>query len=379
MRIIYSLILVWTLVWQVQLSHAVREGTANAKVMIQQYEREGNFAKAALWHEAAADCLKIISIPMTEIQIRYYLCHGKDALVERSRGELAKIKKRREYHLKAAKTYWERSETEGTSPELEAEREKITQFISTWVQIYPNQFYHYGIYPSFFKAEQEIFKRRGDYAAALNLEADAAEMCADQYNEITVAYFRRVALNSDQPPCEGGKDKAGPFASPLVRGVGVALNHNAKGAAGEAGREAISRRAVNHLSKVGEDCATQYKKVRDAHRQRAALLRELAEGKPKTSPIEAESVLRDLSRQLINPAPKLTSAQTLRIANGDARLQEHLNAHTGVHGYASFQGFAWFVSYYNHGWGNLGFVLVDDKTGTVLNILNFHPKHQAQN
>ena len=345
MKTIYSLILVWTLVWQVQLSHAVREGTANAKVMIQRYEREGNFAKAALWHEAAADCLKIISIPMTEIQIRYYLCHGKDAPVERSRGELAKIKKRREYHLKAAKTYWERSETEGPSPELEAEREKITQFISTWVQIYPNQFYHYGIYPSFFKAEQEIFKRRGDYAAVLNLEADAAGMCADQYNEITVAYFRGVALNRDA--------------------VG--------GAAGGVGREAISRRAVNHLSKVGEDCATQYKKVRDAHRQQAALLRALAEGKPKMSPIEAESVLKDLSHQSISPAPKLTSAQALRIANRDARLQAHLKTHTGVHGYASFQGFAWFVSYYNHGWGNLGFVLVDDKTGIVLDILNLFP------
>jgi hypothetical protein len=44
-----------------------------------------------------------------------------------------------------------------------------------------------------------------------------------------------------------------------------------------------------------------------------------------------------------------------------------------VHGYASFQGFAWFVSYYNHGWGNLGVALVDDETGTVLDILNFLP------
>ena len=348
MKIIYSLIVLWTLVWHVQLCYAVREGTANAKVMIQRYEREGNFAKAALWHEAAADCLKIISIPMTEIQIRYYLRHGKNVRAERSRRELAHIKERREYHLKAAKTHWEKSETEGTSFELETEREKITQFISTWAQIYPNRFYHYGIYPSFFKAEQETFKRRGDYAAALNLEADAAEMCADQYNEITVAYFQGIALDRD------------------AVGEGV-------------GGEAISRRAVNHLSKVGEDCVTQYEKVQDAHRQRAALLRELAEGKPKTSPIEAESVLRDLSRQPISPAPKLTSAQALKIANRDARLQAHLKAHTGVHGYASFQGFAWFVSYYNHGWGNLGCVLVDDKTGTVLDILNFHPKHQSQN
>ena len=345
MKTIYSLIVLWTLVWHVQLSHAVREGTANAAVMIHRYEREGNFAKVALWHQAAADCLKIISIPMTEIQIRYYLRHGESTLVERSRGELADIKKRRECHLRAAKTHREGLEPGRTSPELEVEREKITQFISTWAQIYPNRFYHYGIYPAFFKRQQEIFKRRGDYAAVLNLEADAAEMCADQYNEITVAYFRGVALNRDA--------------------VG--------GAAGDGGREVISRRAANHLSKVNEDRVTQYERVRDAHRQRATLLRELAEGKPKTSPIEAKTVLRDLSRQSISPAPKLTSTQALRIANRDPRLQEHLRAHTGVHGYASFQGFAWLVSYYNHGWGNLGIALVDDKAGTVLDILNLPP------
>ncbi len=341
MKAIYSLIVLWTLAYHVQLCYAVREGTANAKVMIQRYEWEENFAKAALWHEAAADCLKIISMPMTEVQIQYYLRHGKNVLAERSRGELAHIKERREYHLKAARAHWERPETERTSPDIDAEREKTTQFISTWVQIYPNRFYQYGIYPSFFKRQQEIFKRRRDYAAILNLEADAAEMCADQYDEITVAYFRRGVLNCD------------------------AVGGTAEGVR----REAICHHAANHLSKVGEDSIMQYEKIRDAHRQRAALLRAIAEGKPETPPTEAESVLNES----INPAPKLTPKQALGIASKDMRLQEHLKAHTGVHGYASFQGFAWFVSYYNHGWGNLGVVLVDDKTGTVLDILSFLP------
>ena len=161
MKTIYPLVVLWTLVWHFQPCYAVREGTANAKVMIQRYERERDFTKAALWHEAAADCLKIISIPMTELQIRYYLRHGNNVLVERSRRELAHIKERREYHLKAARAHWERSETERTSPEIEVEREKTTQFISTWAQIYPNRFYHYGIYASFFKVEQEIFKKKG--------------------------------------------------------------------------------------------------------------------------------------------------------------------------------------------------------------------------
>lgn len=342
MKVIYSLIVLWMLVWHVQLSGAVHEGTANAEVMIQRYEREGNSAKAALWHEAAADCLNIISVPMTELQIRYYLRHGNNVRAERSRGELADIKERREYHLKDAIAHWNKSETERTSPEIEAEREKITQFISAWAQIYPNRFYHYGIYPSFFKVEQEIFKKNGDYAAVLNLEADAAEMCADQYNKVTVAHFREIGLDRDA--------------------IG-----------GSVGGEAISRHAANRLSKVRSDCVIRYEKIRDAHRQRAALLRGIVEGKPKTPFIEAETVLRDLSHQSISPAPKLTSTQALKIANSNNRLKEHLKAHTGVHAYASFQGFAWFVSYYNHGWGNLGVVLIDDKTGTVLDILNLLP------
>lgn len=361
MKTIYSLIILWTLVWHVQRSDAVREGTANAEVMIQRYEREGDFVKAALWHEAAADCLKVISIPMMEMQIRYYVRHEKNTLAARSRGELVDIKKRWEHHLNAAKTHWKGVETEGISLEIEAEREKIRQFISTWVQIYPSRFYHYGIYPAFFRVEREIFKKKRDYAAVLNLEADAAEMCAAQYNELTVAYLRGIALNSDA----------------VGRGVR---------------REAISHRRENrlrypktHQMVLGSmsieltdntlgileaDYVTQYEEVRDAHRRRAVLFREIAEGKPKTPPIETEFVLRDLPCQSISLAPKLTSTQALRIADRDARIQEHLRAHRGVHGYASFQGFAWFVSYYNHGWGNLGIALVDDKTGTVLAILN---------
>ena len=345
MKATYPFIALWTLVWQIQISDAVREGTANAKVMIQRYERERDFARAALWHEAAADCLKIISIPMAEIQIRYYVRHGKHAMADRSRGELADIRERREYHLKAAKTYWERLETEGISAELEGDRKKIAKFISAWAQIYPSRFYHYGIYPSFFKVEQEIFKRRGDSAAILDLEADAAEMCAEQYNEITVAYFQGIALDR--------------------KAVGEGV-----------GGETISHRGENYLSKVGKDCVIQYEKVREAYRRRATLLREIAEGKPKTLPIETETVLRDLPHQPIRPAPQLTPTQALRIANSDARLQKHLKTHTGVHGYASFQGFAWFVSYYNHGWGNLGTVLVDDKTGTVLDILMVDAKNK---
>ena len=123
------------LIWQVQLSDAVREGTANAEVMIQRYEREGNFAKAALWHEAAADCLKIISVPMIEIQIRYYVHQGKNALGRPESWRVSGPKGTAGISSEGCEgtlgTDQKRTELQ---PELAAEHEKTTQFISTWAQ-----------------------------------------------------------------------------------------------------------------------------------------------------------------------------------------------------------------------------------------------------
>jgi hypothetical protein len=47
-------------------SEAVYEGSANANMMIRRYERKGQFGKAALWREAAAECFDMISIPSEE-------------------------------------------------------------------------------------------------------------------------------------------------------------------------------------------------------------------------------------------------------------------------------------------------------------------------
>ncbi len=317
------LLAIFMLVFYIQSSHAVREGTLNANIMIKCYERDGDFAKAALWREAAAGCLEIISMPMTEIQIRYYILHGKDALVETRRRELADIKAQREYHLQRAKANWEKSITNPAKRELAAEHEKIAQFIATWAPTYPDRFYDYGVYPNFFKKQQQIFKRKGDYAAALNLEADGAEMCADQYNEITVAYFRWEAERS-------------------------------------------ANAGQTNVAELYRQRAAQYEKVRDAHRWRAALLRALAERKPKTWPPGADR--KEI--ELLETKTELTPEQASQIANADPRIQRILKGHKGVHEYAWFQGFAWTVSYYNHGWGNLAIAIVDDKTGQITDVLN---------
>ena len=49
-------------------------------------------------------------------------------------------------------------------------------------------FYEFGIYPTFFKKRRELAAQEGNYAEVLRLEADAAEMCAAQYQQIPIAY-----------------------------------------------------------------------------------------------------------------------------------------------------------------------------------------------
>jgi len=198
------ILLLLLLSYDIHPGEAVREGTANANMMLQRYERSQDFGRAALWREAAADCLEIISIPMPQILIRYYIRQGKDELAALSRRELADIEAQRQYHLGRAKAYWAKSKTEPSA--IDAEREKIAQFIATWVPHYPDKFYDFGIYANFFKKQREALVQKGDYVTALNLEADAADMCAEQYNALPIAYFKREAERAAPPPTDAPFD-----------------------------------------------------------------------------------------------------------------------------------------------------------------------------
>ena len=244
---------------------------------------------------------------MTEIQTRYCLRHGKHELVTISHRELADIKAQREFHRQQARASWGKMRThtvkaKHTPSQLAAEREKITQFIATWAPFYPNRFYDFGIYANLFNKHKEAFKRQGHYAAALAIEANAAEMCAAQYDRIAVSYFRQ-----------------------------------------EAGR--ATDKGHTQVADMYRQRVIQYENVRDAHRQRAVLLRVFAQHTPRAWPPEADR------RKIAAPETKtkLTTEKAIHLANVDPRVQEIVTAHQGAHEYAWFQGFAWTVSYYNHG------------------------------
>ena len=285
-----------------QPSMAIREGTATAEVFIKRYAQSGDFGRLALWHEAAAECLMRISVPMNEIIHGYYKRNGYEKWAARAEKEAREIQKLHQYHRTRAKTAWQQSETSEYS--LNAERENIAKFIATWLPRYPNRFYEFSIYPTFFRKQRELAKQKGDYVRMLHLEADAAEMCAAQYQQIPIAY---------------GLKRYEKF------------------------RDAYLRHA-KHLRGL-------------AKQNPMTLPPEIDNGKQIFGSLETQEILSQKTADVI-----------LHSAKSDTRVKAVLTDQTGVHAYPSFQGFAWIVSFSNHSSGNLATAIVDDKTATVLRV-----------
>ena len=92
------LLLFFLLLLAAQPSMAIRQGTATADIFIKRYTQSGDYARLALWHEAAAECLKRISLPINEIAHDYYSQHGYKKWAARSRKEAREIQERYQYH-----------------------------------------------------------------------------------------------------------------------------------------------------------------------------------------------------------------------------------------------------------------------------------------
>lgn len=295
----------------VQPSMAIREGTATAEVFIKRYERSGDFGKLALWHEVAAECLIRISVQMNEIAHDYYKRNGYEKWAARAKKEAFEIQKQCQYHRTRAEAAWQKFVGGVCNPdafaELNAEREKIAKFMAIWLPRYPNRFYEYGIYPTFFRKQRKLAEQSGDYVKVLHLEADAAEMCAAQYERIPIAY---------------------------------GLKHYEKF------RDAYLQHALSLRSLTQQNSKT------------------------LPSGVERSKQIRNLLETQILPSRKLKTDTILHIAKSDVRVKTTLADQGGVYAYPSFQGFAWIVSFSNHSRGNLATVIVDEKTAEVLDVFS---------
>ena len=287
---------------------AVRQGAATADLFIKRYTQSGDFAKLALWHEAAAECLKRISVPMNQIAYDYYVQHGYKTWTARAKKEAQEIQKQYRFHRTHAEIA--RQQFVGgicnSDPcsVLDTESENIDKFITTWLPHYSDRFYEFGIYPTFFRKQRELAEQNGDYVKVLHFEADAAAMCAAQYEQIPLAYGLR-----------------------------------------------------------------NYEKHRDAYRQYAAHLRKLAQQNPNTLPPDVDKGRRisdSLTTQTV-PCQQKAGA-VLQIAKSDARVKTALAGQRAVHAYPTFQGFAWIVNFSNHSRGNIATAIVDEETAKVLDV-----------
>jgi len=310
-------------------SEAVREGTANANMMIRRYERKGQFGKAALWRESAAKCLDVISIPLAKITMEYYKRSGNMKFVEKLEVEIADIKAQRNEHLRRAKLNWEKAKE--PNKELDAERAKIDKFIAEWVPHYPERFYQFGIYRNVFRKRIDALKKRGKFGDALLLEAEASDMCARQYEDVTIRYFL---------------DKA------KVRHAASSFDAEKSG----------DKKLLQEAQRQAET----HRKVRDKHLKRSAMLRTLARQNPPNWPAEADKKDFKVPQSKHN----LTGDKVIKLTKEDKRIQQILKNRKDVREFVWFQGFCWTVSYYTRGWGNLGIAFVDDETGKVTDVLS---------
>jgi len=301
-------------------SKAVYEGTANANMMIRRYERRGQFGKAALWREAAARCLDMISIPLAKITMEYCQHSGDAEFVEHMEAEMADTRMRRAEHLQRARL--NREKAKESKEELDAERAKIDKFIAEWVPHYPDRFYDFGTYRSVFGKRIDELTEQARFGDALLLEADASDMCAKQYEGVTIRYFQNRAEDAEKT--------------------------------GDKGMVQQSRRQ-----------AEAYREVRDEHLKRSAMLRALAKQNPESWPLIADRRNFDIPESRHN----LTVDKAIRLAREDKRIQQILGEHKDAREFAWFQGFCWTVSYYSRGWGNLAIAFVDDETGKMTDVL----------
>lgn len=297
-----ALLILLILLLTAQPSIAIREGTATAAVFIQRYTQSGDFGRLALWHEAAAECLVRISVPMNEIAYAYYTRHGYETWAARTKKEALEIQRQYRHHRTRAETAWQQSETSEYS--LNAERENIAKFIVTWLPRYPNRFYEFGIYPTFFRKQRELAAQKADYAEILRLEADAAEMCAAQYQQIPIAYGLRCY---------------------------------------EKHRDAY-RQYATRLRKLAQQPPN-------------ALPPEIDRGRRIADSLEIQAVPSQQKVDVI-----------LHIATSDTRVKTALAGQRAVYAHPTFQGFAWIVHFSNHSRGNLATAIIDAKTTKVLDV-----------
>ena len=351
-----------------QPSMAIREGTATAGVFIKRYAQSGDYGRLALWHKAAAECLTRISLPMNEIAHAYYKRHGYEQWAGRAEKEAYEIRTQYLHHRTSAEVAWQKFVRGVCPPDsfvyedfvggvcnpdvfsvLDAERRNIEKFMAIWLPRYPNRFYEFGIYPTFFRKQRALAEQEGSYAKVLRLEADAAEMCAAQYQQIPIAHgrkryekFRDVYLRHAMHLRELAKQN--PMTLPPEIDKGRWISNSLA-------IQTVSSQQIGY--RLSDGWLRQRSSVSSSYGMQSLFPYR------KAFWLTAESIAQQCA---------LIADGYFQIAKSDARVKTTLAGQNGVHAYLSFQGFAWIVNFSNHSRGNLATAIIDAKTMKVLDV-----------
>jgi hypothetical protein len=169
---------------------AVVQGAANASTLAAAREVRGDYASAALWRAAAVDTLERVSVPMSReiqqfyrryqdpVRLRFALKAHRTDVAE----GLAINRRLLQQDLAAARKSGKTAVTPG-------EREQAADLCLKWILAYPDRFFRFGLYMGMAdRAEREV--AQGRPAVAVEIEAEAREICARQYREVLVRYLR---------------------------------------------------------------------------------------------------------------------------------------------------------------------------------------------
>jgi hypothetical protein len=298
------------LAWPMPL-RAVREATANANLLIRNFERQGEFGRAAVWQEVASQAFDLVSVPVTQTVLDYCERNGKTEQARQLRADIELMKQQRDEYARRARANWARSKD--SQEAVDAERARTAEYLAIWVAHYPSAFYQFGFYNNLFRRDIVRLKEDHHHAAALSVEAAAAELCARQFEEVVVPYFQRQAGQAD------------------------------------AARKTVLERMIQD-----------YAAVATAQRERAQRLRTLAAQNPDRWPAEADR------KELRVPQfeRRLKQDEVIQIARADRRVQDAIARHPGARPFVTHLGAWWTVGYHPH-----VAAFVDDRTGKVTGVL----------
>jgi hypothetical protein len=169
---------------------AVIQGTNHTAGKAGTHEFHRRWAQAALWREASLELIERVSVPMGEEIARQQKRHpgveGLDFSADSYRQDV-----RDSLRANRAALQKDRAKAAGHRADpaaLATERLAAEGMMLRWVLEYPDRFFRYGLYRQMVQVANRALAQ-GKPQVAVEIEAEAREVCARQYRDVGVKFL----------------------------------------------------------------------------------------------------------------------------------------------------------------------------------------------